>query len=114
MLDMAIQQILPAATAYTSALCKNVIQKDTIRIPHVAETTLIKKLSSATDALYAACEMLSNSLSAIPSDVEAASNYYCNVVIPKMDAVRSEADKLEQFTDKSYWPYPTYSDILFY
>ncbi len=113
-LDMALQQILPAATAYTSSLCNDVIQKDTIRIPHIAETALIKKLSKATDSMYSECEKLSDVLNNIPVDVEDAARYYCDVVIPKMNAIRSEADILEQFTDKSYWPYPTYSDILFY
>ena len=31
-----------------------------------------------------------------------------------MNAVRKEADVLEAMTDKGYWPYPTYSDLLFY
>ena len=113
-LDMALQQILPAAAAYTSTLCNTVIQKDSIHITHTAETALIKRLSKATDALYAGCEKLSETLAAIPDDVEAAARYYCDVVIPQMDTIRNEADTLEQLTDKSYWPYPTYSDILFY
>ena len=40
--------------------------------------------------------------------------YYHDTVIPGMNALRSEADALEMLTDKSYWPYPTYSDLLFY
>jgi len=28
--------------------------------------------------------------------------------------LRAEADALEAMTDKAYWPYPTYSDLLFY
>ena len=39
---------------------------------------------------------------------------YNDVIVPDMAALRSEADVLEQLTDKSYWPYPTYSDLLFY
>ena len=113
-IDMALQQILPAATAYTSRLCKTAIQKDTLRIVHTAETALIKKLSSATDCLYAGCEELAQSLSKIPEDVEVASRYYCDIVIPQMNAIRAAADTLEQLTDKTYWPYPTYSDLLFY
>jgi glutamine synthetase len=31
-----------------------------------------------------------------------------------MNSLRRYADELEAITDKSYWPYPTYSDILFY
>ena len=45
---------------------------------------------------------------------EEAVAYYRQVVVPAMDAVRVHADTLEQLTDKSYWPYPTYSDLLFY
>ena len=40
--------------------------------------------------------------------------YYHNVITRDMQKVRSFADTLEQLTDKSYWPYPTYSDLLFY
>ena len=31
-----------------------------------------------------------------------------------MEALRKEADLLEKLTDKAYWPYPIYSDILYY
>ena len=34
--------------------------------------------------------------------------------IPAMQAVRAEADALEELTDKNCWPYPAYSDLLFY
>ena len=30
------------------------------------------------------------------------------------DFQQSAADMLETLTDKAYWPYPTYSDLLFY
>jgi glutamine synthetase type III len=31
-----------------------------------------------------------------------------------MNDLRREADILEEMTDKAFWPYPTYSDLLFY
>ena len=31
-----------------------------------------------------------------------------------MNTMREVADVLESLTDKSYWPYPTYSDLLYY
>ena len=40
--------------------------------------------------------------------------YYHDTIVPGMNALRAEADVLEAMTDKSYWPYPTYSDLLFY
>jgi len=53
-------------------------------------------------------------LGTIPSDQAEAVAYFHKVIIPAMDAVRNDADALEELTDKSYWPFPTYSDLLFY
>ena len=59
-------------------------------------------------------ETLRFSLEAVPKEPAAAADYYHDVVIPAMADLRREADILESLTDKSYWPYPTYSDLLFY
>ena len=40
--------------------------------------------------------------------------YYRKTIIPAMETARADADLLETLTDQSYWPYPTYSDLLFY
>ena len=40
--------------------------------------------------------------------------YYHSHVIPCMEELRRNADFLEAHTAKSYWPYPTYSDLLYY
>jgi glutamine synthetase len=37
-----------------------------------------------------------------------------SIIVPAIERLREDADTLEQLTDKTYWPYPTYSDILFY
>ena len=39
---------------------------------------------------------------------------YTKDLCDAMNAIRSAADMLETLTDKSYWLYPTYSDLLFY
>ena len=70
--------------------------------------------SSATDALYDNVERLRADLEQMPKDAKARADYFHSTITADMDAVRSEADLLEQLTDKSYWPYPTYSDLLFY
>ncbi len=113
-IDMVLHQILPAATAYTTSLCNGVIAKKAVGAVHKAETALITQLSEATNALYEHCNNLKTSLTQLPQSNKDKVYYYHNVVIPHMDALRSQADILEQLTDKSYWPYPTYSDLLFY
>jgi glutamine synthetase len=50
----------------------------------------------------------------VPQCREDAASFYHSVITADMTALRKEADLLEQLTDKSYWPYPTYSDLLFY
>jgi glutamine synthetase len=112
--DMVIHQILPAAMKYTSFLCEAMARKTALGLPCKAEKDLIAKLSTATDSLYEKVEALKVDLTKVPRCSEEASHYYHRVVVSAMDAIRLDADLLEQLTDKAYWPYPTYSDLLFY
>ena len=112
--DMVMHQILPAAIAYCSSLCDTVNSKKQLGVSAKAEEALIARLSNATDSLYANCEKLKQDLANIPADIEKACSYYGCVIVNDMADVRKEADILEQLTDKKYWPYPTYSDLLFY
>ena len=114
MMDMALHQILPAAIAYSRSLCDSVAAKKGLNLSAKAETALAARLTAAEDALYDHVETLRFSLEAVPKEPAAAADYYHDVVIPAMADLRREADILESLTDKSYWPYPTYSDLLFY
>ena len=113
-LDMAIRQIIPAVSKYSGELSSRVSNKRSIGVSCVAEADLLQKLSAGIDALYAACEKLRCNLSMIPADGNAAMEYYSTIISADMNAVRAEADALEPLTDKASWPFPTYSDILFY
>ena len=112
--DMVLHQILPAALAYSKFLCDSILSKSQVGLPCKAESTLAQKISVACDALYENCESLRLALTKMPKENHAASTFCHEVIVPGMEAVRREADLLEQLTDKSYWPYPTYSDLLYY
>jgi len=112
--DMALHQILPAALRYTKELSEAVIAKKAIGASCKAESALIARLSDASDSVYEICVKLRSDLKKIPEGSEQAAAYYHNVIVSAMAALRSQADILEQLTDKTYWPYPTYSDLLFY
>ena len=75
---------------------------------------LLNRITNLSDVLYDSCEALKAKLGKIPADHNLAADYNLKVIIPAMNAVRSTADSLEELTDKSYWPFPTYADILFY
>ena len=114
MIDMAQRQILPAALGYTHSLCSGVAAKMAMGATCKAETTLIARLSAATDALSDRIEELTAALSEIPAEEEEKAGYFHEVILSGMTALRKEADLLEELTDKARWPYPTYSDLLFY
>ena len=114
MVDMALHQILPAALRYTKELCSTMSLKKELGVGFRAESDLVQKLSGATDALYDAIQSMNASLASVPGDAESAATYYHSTIVPAMVTLRSYADTLETLTDKSYWPYPTYSDLLFY
>ena len=114
MIDMALHQILPAALGYTKELCDGIAVKKPLNLPCKAETGLADSLSVGCDGLYEAVEALKQSLSQVPEAAEEAALHYRRVVQPRMETVRAQADHLETLTDKRHWPFPTYSDLLFY
>ncbi len=114
MVDMAQHQILPAALHYTKALCDTVNAKRGVGASCRAETAIINDLSTHTDSLFDAIDILKRALTRVPKGAEAAARYYHDTVIPYMTSLRTDADILEVLTDKAYWPYPSYSDLLYY
>lgn len=112
--DMVLHQILPAAIGYTKSLCDSILKKEQLSLPHTAESNLTKTLSDTTDALYEDCIALQNALSHTPSDLEEAVHFSRDTLVTQMQSMREKADLLETLTDKAFWPYPTYSDLLFY
>ena len=114
MVDMAVHQIYPAAMRYTDDLCQTLYHKQAMKVPCKAEAELAQLLGDTTDKLHEATKDLYIALQSVPADAEAASRYYHDQIIPRMNILRDHADLLERTTAKSYWPYPTYSDLLFY
>ena len=114
MVDMAVHQIYPAAVKYTDDLCQTLYHKQAIGIPCKAEKELVTVLAETTDKLHEATKDLHMALKVVPADAELASKYYLETIIPLMTNLRNHADQLEKTTAKSYWPYPTYSDLLYY
>ena len=112
--DMVLHQILPAAISYTNTLCDTIMKKQSVGATCKAEKDLVGILSGATDALYDLAQQLKEALAKVPTERVQAIAYYHDVISVLMEKMRVEADILEQNTDKSYWPYPTYSDLLFY
>ena len=114
MVDMTLHQILPAAIAYSSDLAEAADRKGKLGICATTEQDLSQRLSNRCNDLYKNAEKLHDVLKAVPKDDQEAANYHDTVTVPLMQLLRKDADFLEKLTAKSYWPYPIYSDILYY
>ena len=113
-IDMMLRQILPAAMAYVKDLCTEILFKKKLDLPCSAESALVTRLSEAADSCYVKCEHLRDALKRVPCYSDKASVYYRDVILTAMHALHKDADILEELTAKNYWPYPTYSDLLYY
>lgn len=115
MSDMVREEILPACINYQSDLAKTVKNKKEAGIAGGMEADLLGRVSALTEELYTKGLALDAAVAAAPAaDAETVANYYHDTILPAMDAVRAPADQLEMLVGKKYWPFPTYSDILFY
>lgn len=113
--EMAKQDIFPAVSDYTASLCANIAAKKAIcdSIPCESETAVAKKLAAANDAMMKAVGKLEADLKDMPANVREASQKMAHVIIPDMEAVRAKADEMETVCAKDYWPYPSYSDLMY-
>ena len=112
--DMAMRQILPAVLHYSRHLSEGLVSKQALGLSSRADKELLERITVLADSLYGNCKQLKVLLEKIPADEVAAAAYFHETIIPAMDAVRNDADALEELTDKAYWPFPTYSDLLYY
>ncbi len=114
MVDMVMQQILPAVSRYSAHLAASITTKKQLGVSAKAEETILRNMACVMDTLLESCRKLKEDLAAVPQDFEQATAYYHSVIVADMDVVRTAADELETLTDKSGWPFPTYSDMLYY
>ena len=117
MIDMAKTQIAPAIENYIGKLAKTVADKKAIDASLVFgyETDLIKKLSASVEKILSGAESLKTKVAGLAKakDIIDESYKIRDGVIPAMTKLRAAADEAEILTDRSYWPFPTYGDLLF-
>ena len=109
MIDMIRHDILPATSAYAGSL----LARATLSGGKY-ETVVGKSITAKTDLLMDACDKLDASLVAIPADIHTALHYCHDTLLVDMNVARTIADELEGMVGRGSWPFPTYSDILFY
>ena len=116
MLDMAKKSILPAAIEYTKEMCDTVASMKAVGVDTSLEVSMANKLSALTVSLSNAIETLDSKRIAskdYEDDVLKTARYYRDEIFAAMQSLRAVADELEMCVPEKYWPFPTYTDLLF-
>ncbi len=115
MLEMARQDILPAAMSFSKEVTETALAKKQLGIHPQMEEDLARKLSGLLNSLQENINQLEDAVVHTMDfgDVKAGAQYYKNEVCTAMETLRKTTDELEIICGKEYWPYPTYSELLF-
>ena len=115
MLEMGKQDIYPAVNGYITELCSAVAAKRAVseKMACGEDIALAEKLSTMNEAFFASMKKLEKDLSEMPAGEGPASQKMAHVIVPDMEAVRSLADAMEKLCSSDYWPYPTYTDLMY-
>ncbi|MGN1320165.1 MAG: glutamine synthetase type III, partial [Acutalibacteraceae bacterium] len=117
MVDMAKTQIAPAVTAYAADVAKAVAAKKAIdsAIACGYETDIVRRLSALTDRIATKADALEDALLSLDKaeNIGEESIMIRDIILGLMSELRLACDEAETLTAKSYWPFPTYADLLF-
>ena len=117
MIDMARQDILPAVQSYATHVAQGIAAKRSVvdTLPCTHETKLLEQLSTLTDQIAQGMEALEAVTSRVEqmADVTATSEAVRDEMLPAMVQLRQAVDQAETITASSFWPYPSYGQLLF-
>lgn len=117
MIDMAKTEIAPAVSSYVLELANTAVAKQTVDalISCRYENDLLKKLSRLEEQIAVRAEELEDAVLKLQSagDIEEEAYMIRDIILSKMCELRVTCDEAETMTAKKYWPFPTYSDLLF-
>ena len=118
MIDMAKKKIAPAVSSYVGELSDTVLSKRAVSdaIPVNYEVNLITGLSNKLECFVATTDELEDIVLGAAehkSDILELAKYFRNEVFAKMQELRAIGDSMETETAADFWPYPSYSELLF-
>ena len=117
MSDMARKQILPAIERYLADVADAAARKKALDagISCAYEKRLAKKLATMVDSIDERTDALDGAIAKLRtlSNVTEEANYIRDEMLLKMSELREVADEAEIISAESYWPFPSYGDLLF-
>ncbi|KAI8059397.1 uncharacterized protein B0P05DRAFT_558464 [Gilbertella persicaria] len=114
MITMVIQQVLPAAFEYRRNLAEAASFMKNVGVEASPEVELLNELTPIVSTLQkdiTALKQLMVELIKVEDIVDLA-KACCEQVLPKMEAIRELADKLERNVADKLWPLPKYTELF--
>ena len=115
-LQMARNEIYPAALSYIKELTQTAIQ---LKETHIDNAYLVDDIQ----VLSSLCSQMKEAIESLHAETTVAQNYTGDLyqqsvlwrdgVFKAMNDLRVIADSIETKVDEKYWPIPTYVDLLF-
>jgi len=117
LVDMIHKDILPAIAAYTQKVCDTGIAKKALSaaLDTSYEEKLAGRLTELTAAIANGVDALSDAMQRVEKirDLTEEALAYKDAVLSEMQKLRASCDEAESITAGSFWPFPTYAELLF-
>lgn len=114
---MTRKQILPAIETFIGEIASVAANKKALntKISMAYENEMLERLSSITEKILVLEKKLTADTLEIKgmSDVVVQANTIRDKLLSDMEKLRALCDEAETITADKYWPFPTYSDLLF-
>lgn len=112
--EMARQEIYPAVNRYLTEVASAIQAKRAVsKAACKYDTELVEQLAMMNEAMMEGVKKLEKDLAETPAGDKAASQQMAHVIVPDMEEVRRLADGMEKLCARDYWPFPSYTDIMY-
>ena len=119
MSEMVERELVPAICKYTKVLADSILAKRALRLTPAPDTSyeesVVTLLSSIASDAFAEAKRLTTLVTAIrkEKDVTLRAERVRDEICPLMELLREKMDTAEAYTDRAFWPIPTYGELLY-
>ncbi|WP_149677668.1 glutamine synthetase III [Thermoclostridium caenicola] len=118
MIEMVMKQILPAVMKHMKQVADTVASLTKAGADASAFKRDLDTVVGLSNSLRENTGRLSAEVEALDAEAGNGNSLnharaYKDRILPLMEAVRADADRLEEIVDGSLWPFPTYGELLF-
>ncbi|MEZ4721600.1 MAG: glutamine synthetase III [Flavobacteriales bacterium] len=119
--DMAINTIIPAALDYQAKVIKTMRGLKEIygdkesKILSAPHDVIVREISDRVTKIQKYTDQMieERKKANVIEDAKGCAIYYCEKVLPYLELIRNEVDKLELMVEDELWPIPKYRELLF-